>query len=443
VACAFSAAAFYGSISIYRHDRFASDAYDLGIFDQTVWGYSRFQIVRNTVKGVPNLLGDHFHPALMAVAPAYWIWSDARVLLVVQALLLAAASLPVFWWARPRVGLTGASAVQLGFLVFWGLLAGVIFDFHELALAVLAISFGLYALLERRHWLFWSMFAFGCLCKEDIALTFTAMGVYALLVQRRPRFSVAVCSVGLGWFALTVSTIIPAISGHRYHYWDYPGLGSRWTQAPLALARRPWRTTTLLFDRAVKRNTLAALFGAWLFLPLASPLLLVALPTLAERFWAGNPSFWTTKFQYSLPLAPVLAFAAVDTAGRLGERRRLAAFALLASSLLVTVAIVRPLAGLGRYMSASRAAATDACLDHIPASASVAASGGLIPHLTHRLHVYRLGHGRGAFVAIEHDGSARDRRRPSAARTDEDDYRLVCRGGDVTVLASQGPQASS
>lgn len=184
--CAFAAASFYATISIFRHDRFASDAYDLGIFDQTIWGYSRFEIVPNTVKGVPNLLGDHFHPALMALAPAYWVWNDARVLLVVQALLLATASLPIFWWARPRLGLAGANAVQVAFLAFWGLLAGVIFDFHELALAVPAISFGLYALLERRPWLFWSMFALGCLCKEDIALTFTAMGVYALVVQRRP-----------------------------------------------------------------------------------------------------------------------------------------------------------------------------------------------------------------------------------------------------------------
>jgi Predicted membrane protein (DUF2079) len=347
------------------------------------------------VKGVPNLLGDHFHPALMALAPAYWIWDDARVLLVVQALLLAVASLPIFYWARPRLGIAGALSVQLAFLAFWGLLAGAIFDFHELALAVPAISFGLYALLERRRWLFWSMFAVGCLSKEDIALTFAAMGLYALFVQRRPRFGLAVCTVGFAWFAVTVSAIMPAISGHRYHYWDYPSLGPSWTRAPFALVRHPGRAATQLVDRAVKRHTLAALFGAWLFLPLASPLLLVALPTLAERFWAKNPAFWTTRFQYSLPLAPILAYAAVDAASRLRSLSRPAAFGALAAGLVLCAAVVRPLAGLTGYMSAGRAAATDACLDRIPANAPVAASGRLIPHLTHRLHVYRLGHRRG------------------------------------------------
>ena len=65
-----AAALFYGAVSIFRHDRFGSSGYDLGIFDQTIWGYSRFEFVRNTIKGTPNLLGDHFHPALMLLAPA-------------------------------------------------------------------------------------------------------------------------------------------------------------------------------------------------------------------------------------------------------------------------------------------------------------------------------------------------------------------------------------
>ncbi len=423
VACASTAAAFYAWASIYRHDRFASGAYDLGIFDQTIWGYSRLEIVRNTVKGVPNLLGDHFHPALMALAPAYWAWDDARVLLVVQALLLAVASLPVCWWARPRLGPAGAVAIQLAFLGFWGLLAGMIFDFHELALAVPAISFGLYALLERKAKLFWPMLVLGCLSKEDVALTFGAMGVYAAVVQRRPRFGLGVAAVAGAWFAITIGAVVPAIAGRRYHYWDYPTLGRSWTRAPLVFARRPWRTLGAIFDRPEKRGTLAATFGAWLFVPLLSPLLLVALPTIAERFLAKNPAFWSTRFQYTLPLAPILAFAAVDSLSRLPRFRFGGAAAILVCGLVLTVAVVRPLRGLTGYMPAARAAAIDGCLDRIPPQATVAASGRLIPHLTHRLRIdplFRQEHDR--YLAIA--GPL-----PSAPG-----YRAVCSAGGVTVL---------
>lgn len=423
VGCASTAAAFYAFVSIYRHDRFASDAYDLGIFDQTIWGYSRFEFVRNTVKGVPNLLGDHFHPALMLLAPAYWIWDDPRVLLVAQALLLAAASLPVFWWARPRLGVAGATAIQLAFLGFWGLLAGVIFDFHELAIAVPAISFGLYGLLERRPALFWPMFVLGCLAKEDIALTFAAMGLYAILVQRRPRFGLGVIAVAGAWFVVTIGAIMPAISGRQYHYWDYPSLGSSWTRAPLAVVRRPWHVVASVFNRREKGATLAATFGAWLFLPLVSPLLLVAVPTIAERFLSGNPAFWSEKFQYTLPIAPILAFAAIDTLSRMRRLRPLAIAGVLACGLVLSLAVVRPLHGLSGYMTAARAAEIESCLRRIPPTASVAASAALVPHLTHRAWIEPIfRQDNDAYLAVE-------------GRTGPDSgYRRVCRDGGVTVL---------
>src|SRR5437868_15074922 len=89
------AAVTYAAVSIYRHDHFASNAFDLAVQDQTVWGYSRFEFIYNTVLGIPNLLGDHFHPILMVLGPFMWIWSSAGVLLVAQAVLLALAGAPI------------------------------------------------------------------------------------------------------------------------------------------------------------------------------------------------------------------------------------------------------------------------------------------------------------------------------------------------------------
>ena len=171
VALAVIAAVAYAAISVYRHDHFASQAFDLGVQDQTVWGYSRLQMIPNTLVMIRNLLGDHFHPILMAIAPLYWIWDDVRVLFVVQAMLLAVAGLPIFWWARERLGLLPAFAFEAAYLVFWGILSGVIFDFHHIAFAVPAISFGLYAVLTNRNRLFWAMLALGLLTREDTALT--------------------------------------------------------------------------------------------------------------------------------------------------------------------------------------------------------------------------------------------------------------------------------
>jgi uncharacterized membrane protein len=376
----------------------------------------------------------------MLLAPAYWIWDDARVLLVAQALLLAAASLPVYWWARSQLGSAAAATAQVAFLAFWGVLAGVIFDFHELAVATPAISFGLWALLERRTRLFAAMLVLGCLAKEDIALTFAAMGVYALVVQRRRVLGLAVVAVCAAWFTAVVGWVIPAISQRPYHYWDYPALGHGWRQGLVTLAERPWRAVTLALNGTTKLVTLAETFGAWLFLPLLSPILIVALPTIAERFWAHNSAFWTTHFQYTLPLAPVLAFAAVDAARRLRRLSRPALVAAATATVVLSVFVVRPLDGLPGLMSAHRAALGDSCLDRIPSGAQVAASERLIPHLTHRPVIRPLARESDeTYLAVTKlvpaDRKLLDRALAGRAIPPRDArYRLVCRAGGVTVL---------
>src|SRR5438552_17155609 len=219
VGLALIAAIGYAVTSIYRHDHFASNAFDLGVQDQTVWGYSRLQLIPNTVVMIGNLLGDHFHPILMAIAPLYWIWDDVRVLLIVQAVLIGAGGIPIFWWARQQLGLLPAIAFEIAYLVFWGVLSAVVYDFHHIAFAVPAVSFGLYAVLTKNNRLLWPMVLLGLLTRENIALTFAAIGVFVLLAQRRWRLGAALVAVCAAWFVAVIEVIMPAIAGVPYSHW--------------------------------------------------------------------------------------------------------------------------------------------------------------------------------------------------------------------------------
>jgi uncharacterized membrane protein len=258
-----------------------------------------------------------------------------------------------------------------------------------------------------------------------------------------PAAGLAVVAVCVAWFGIVLDFVIPAISGHPYHYWEYPGLGRSWPRATLTLVEKPWRGLTLAVDNGRKVLTLLASFGAWLFLPLASPLVLVAIPALAERFWAHDPAFWTTRYQYTLPVAPVLAFAAVDGARRLRRHARVLVAAMATVSLVLTAFFVRPLAGFSRYMSAGRAALADSCLDRIPPTAPVAASQRLIPHLSHRLDIRPLAREQGeTYLAVADDRVASDQSLLASALAghrlgpERTRYRLVCRRGGVTVLGA-------
>ena len=55
---------------------------------------------------------------------------------------------------------------------------------------------------------------------------------------------------------------------------------------------------------------------------------------------------------------------------------------------MLTLVFIRPQAEVTTYLPDSRIAQIQACLDAIPADASVAASNTLVPHLSHRDVIY-------------------------------------------------------
>jgi uncharacterized membrane protein len=394
------AACGYAAASLFRHGRFGSNGEDLGIYDQTVWGYSHFDVsIPNTVLRTPTLLIDHFQPILFTLAPLYWLWEDARMLLVVQAVLLAAASLPIFLWARDRLGVAPALGFQTAYLVFFGVLGGNIYDFHEAAFTAPILALGLYAMLERRDRLLLVAIALLLVTKENLALTAAALGLYVALAQRRPRLGLPIAAVSLAWFVVVFEWALPAIADAPYANWFYPALGPDPGSALRHVVLHPIDSVQLLFEPAAKRTGLFNLFAPWLFLPLLSPLVLVALPTIGERFLADKPAFWAQGFHYSLVIAPILAFAAIDATARLrrrlsGRAREVAPVALAAAILLAGVYFsfgrLKPLDELRRYTSAAHAAEIRDCLDTIPPDASVSATSALVPHLSHRRRIYQL-----------------------------------------------------
>ena len=92
----------YAAYSLLRHLNYWSGL-DTGIFNQAIWHYSNLDAPASTVKNGLDLRADHFHPILMLLAPLYWIADEPSLLLVAQAVLVAASIVPVFLFARERL----------------------------------------------------------------------------------------------------------------------------------------------------------------------------------------------------------------------------------------------------------------------------------------------------------------------------------------------------
>lgn len=389
--------------SIIRHDHFGSGV-DLAIFDQVVWRYSHFQAPFSSIKG-EDILGDHFHPLVAVLAPLYWVWSNPRMLLIAQAILVAVSIVAVFLFARDRIGRGAAYALAVAYAVFWGIQVGVGFEFHELAFAPLLIACAI-LFLDRRQWgRFWIAIGLLLLVKEDLALLVVFFGVYVLTL-REWRHGAALVIVGVAWFELTTKVFIPDLSAHgSYSYWSYGELGKNLPSALFALVKGPWRVFTIGLGNSEKRLTILALFGPFLCLSIYSRLFLLAIPLLAERFLSGDSMYWATAFQYSLAISPILAMGAADgirNASRwLPARARRpvilgTAMAMLAANLVVTSALntrnaINSLPRQSFYAAPSFERVVSAALARVPPNASVAVTDVLAPHLSERNDIRVLG----------------------------------------------------
>src|SRR5215831_628639 len=123
-ALVFLTAVAYSLLSILRHEHFISCGWDLGIFDQAVWQYSRFHAPHCSIRSnllTENLLGDHFSPILAALAPLYWFTNRVEALLVVQSCLFAIAIVPIFLFTEKRLGKLPAYLFASSYGIFWGI----------------------------------------------------------------------------------------------------------------------------------------------------------------------------------------------------------------------------------------------------------------------------------------------------------------------------------
>ncbi|WP_433267911.1 DUF2079 domain-containing protein [Actinosynnema sp. CS-041913] len=352
--------ALYTTYSLWRHHAFQSTGYDLGIFEQAVRSYADLRLPTSDLKGRDfPLLGDHFHPIIALLAPFYAVAPRAETLLVAQAFLFAASTIPVTRLAE-RLGPRGV-VVGVAYGFSWGLQNAVAFDFHEICFAVPLLAFAIEALIDEqwRTAVLWA--APLVLVKEDLPVTVAAIGLY-LVYRRQYRLGAATVAFGALSFVMILFVLLPpANPTGDYQYWDQ---------------LRPSDSELGLLTRLA---TLLVLLAPTGFLALRSPLVLLALPTLGWRFASGNPAYWGIGYHYSAVLMPIV-FGAFLAA----RPTRVWVCAVVTAAFTVLLPLRPPSPPL---WDAAQQAEARRILALIPDDATVAASNRVAPQLTGRCEV--------------------------------------------------------
>ncbi len=399
-------AIFFSFLSIRRHDALQSFGYDLGIFDQVIWNTAHGRWFANTVmEDSPNFLGHHYAPLLIALTPLYWLWEDARMLLIAQSVVLALGALPVYWLARERIGARYGVAFAAAYLLFPSLQAGNLFDFHEVALAVPLLAFATYFLLKRRDLGFAICALLAMQAKEDIPLLVAMMGLYALVVQRRWKFGLAWIAASAAIFATAVYVIIPrAIEGSAHPFLSYyKEFGTTPLEIIWNVVTQPAHTLAFL-GPGWSLAYLLELLSPFGLLPLVAPLeLLLLLPTLAINWLSNFTAMHRLALQYPLALTPFVAMAGVAGAARAAgclERFRLPANwarGLVTAAVFAGALLAQRAHGLSPfsaeyydYPPSPHTQLLNRLAARIPPEASVSAQPNLLSHLTHRTSAHTL-----------------------------------------------------
>jgi uncharacterized membrane protein len=414
-------AAVYSVYSLVRFWAFRTTTYDLVIFDQAVRSYSHLHLPIAIVKGVHNgfgahfnVLGDHFSPILVLLAPLYWIHDGPQTLLIAQSLLLALAIVPLWAYTCRRLGVWPAYCVSCVYALAWPVAEALAFDFHEMAFApVLSML-----MLERheagRRWQCAAAAGALLLVKEDMGLLVAGFGLYLLTRSGERRQAAVFVVAGLFWTWLASQVLVPAFGGSADYYWAYDALGRDLPHAAANGLTHPWTVLKLLVTPQVKATTMLWLAAPLLLLPLASPITLSVLPLLAERMLSSRfGHWWEPRFHYNVALAALLVAAGVDGASRLArllpERTRREDTPPVrdrpertwlergwpVAALAATLAVVPHFAFArffepGYYHRDARARAVAAVLPAVPSGALVEAPNMVGPMLTARARVLLL-----------------------------------------------------
>lgn len=315
---------FYTIYLWATHDAYQTHAEDMATMTQALWNTTHGAFLHQTVCNIvsdTNCIGDvsrfaiHFEPVMIPLALLYALVPTAKLLQLVQAVVVAAGALPAFWLAsrRLRSPLAGV-AFALLYLLYPPLQSAVTYDFHAVTLSAAFLMFALYFMMTRND----VGLVIACLLalttKEEIPVDVFMIGLSVGLLQRRWKTGGGLVALSLVWLVGEL-LIMRAVSplGHSPTAGRYAALGSSPTQVAQTLLTHPVmvvKTYVLSHDSIFYLRTLLSPLG---YLPALSPwALLISGPALAINLFSSDPAMRAGIYHYNAEIAPVMVFAAID-----------------------------------------------------------------------------------------------------------------------------------
>jgi uncharacterized membrane protein len=181
-------------VSFLGHETFKTNAWDLGIYSQSLWTTLKdgtFFYSTPALPGNPSgsFFGIHFSPFLFFLLPIYSLLPDPITLLVLRSIALSAGLIPLYWLVREEL------KNQIFVLVF-----AIVYLFYPPTLVPLnnfdleaflpaLFLFSLYYLKHEKLFRAYFFIILALMVNEFVPLIVVAMAVYYFLLHRKEIFN--------------------------------------------------------------------------------------------------------------------------------------------------------------------------------------------------------------------------------------------------------------
>jgi uncharacterized membrane protein len=380
----------FTALATQQHRAFETGRFDLGNMVQAVYStaHGRPLDVTELDGDQINRLGAHVDPLLAAFAPLWWIWPRPTMLLVVQAVAIALAAVPVFWLARKHLRSECTAALfAFAYLLYPSVQWLALDDFHPVTLACPLLLYGFWNLDEERLLAALPFLVLAVLTKEEISLVVAGLGVWYWLARGHRRAGAGIAVAGVVVAAFFLGVVMPHFRAGEApeFYGRYDAIGG----SPLGILETAVTDPLALLRAVTEGRDLTYLLK--LSLPLvglflAAPLLLIpALPELAANLLSGTMTQTSIELHYTAAIVPFLVVGAIFGATRFPRLVPL----LFAASIAGAVFLGPLWSGElepDRLSQHDRVA--ERAVKLVPPEAPVAATNGLGAHLSARRRVF-------------------------------------------------------
>ncbi len=377
----------FSVLSIVRHLNYQSFGYDLGINDQVVWRYSKFQLPLTTIDPFPDKLkfAEHVELVYALVAPFYWIHNSPVTLILVRNGWFCLSAIAVFLLARKKKLNYFLSLIFIVlYLIFYGAQNALWTDVHSNEFATGFLIWFIYFLESKRKKLSILFFFLAITAKENIGLyTFLIAGIFYL--KNKSRLMLFFMAASVLYVAFIFFIFFPEIMHVSYLYANKGGMLSN-----INLVN--------FFDTNEKRQVIWYSLLSFGFIPLLAPLyLLPAIGSLGLYFVIANqlPGAQGLFGQYRIVLSTLLSFAGIYAISRFSIFNKwYVGLYLIICALAVQYFLHLPLSYLTKQWFWQEPIAVhniNALIkDYLPVGSSVVSQNNITPHISERDKIYTL-----------------------------------------------------